>query len=310
MDNNKIYGNWATLLLPFNDDETIDYLLFAKEIDYLIACNVDGIYSNGTAGEFISLSEDEFKSTTAIFATKCFQANIPFQIGCSHPSAQTSLERIRFAREFNPTAIQVILPEWFPITNAEAIKFLKKAIETSNGIPLTLYNPPHAKRQLNYLDFEEILTAVPKVESIKVCDGDETWYQNMAKVMKMTAVFVPGHHLATGVKFGAKGAYSNVACISPTKAQAWYDLMIADLEKALEEEENIRNFMDTYIAPMIAVEKHANFTIDKFLATVGGYLPLTNVARFPYQRVDPSRKLYIRQKLKETAPYFVDSAIE
>ena len=48
----EIIGNWATLLLPLNEDDSIDYSLLAEEIDLMIAFGVSGIYSNGTAGEF------------------------------------------------------------------------------------------------------------------------------------------------------------------------------------------------------------------------------------------------------------------
>ena len=57
----RIEGNWATLLLPLNADESIDYPMLVKEIRYLVSAGVSGIYSNGTAGEFISLSEEEFR---------------------------------------------------------------------------------------------------------------------------------------------------------------------------------------------------------------------------------------------------------
>ena len=48
------------------------------------------------------------------------------------------------------------------------------------------------------------------------------------------SVFVPGHHLATGVKNGASGAYSNVACLNPTAAQKWYDMICSDMESAFK----------------------------------------------------------------------------
>lgn len=47
-----IFGNWGTLLLPINGDDTIDWVLLEEEIDTMIAAGVNGIYSNGTAGEF------------------------------------------------------------------------------------------------------------------------------------------------------------------------------------------------------------------------------------------------------------------
>ena len=53
-------GNWGTLLLPINNDDSIDYVRLADEIDYFISAKLDGIYSNGTAGEFHNQTEDEF----------------------------------------------------------------------------------------------------------------------------------------------------------------------------------------------------------------------------------------------------------
>jgi 4-hydroxy-tetrahydrodipicolinate synthase len=45
-------GNWATLLTAWNSDDSLDLARVAVEIDPLIRMRVDGIYSNGTAGEF------------------------------------------------------------------------------------------------------------------------------------------------------------------------------------------------------------------------------------------------------------------
>jgi dihydrodipicolinate synthase/N-acetylneuraminate lyase len=49
----SIRGNWATLLLPINRDESIDFGLLAAELDLFISARVDGIYSNGSAGELV-----------------------------------------------------------------------------------------------------------------------------------------------------------------------------------------------------------------------------------------------------------------
>ena len=42
----EIRGNWATLVTPWHDDESLDLHRLAVEIDAMIAFGVDGIYSN------------------------------------------------------------------------------------------------------------------------------------------------------------------------------------------------------------------------------------------------------------------------
>src|SRR6185369_53626 len=122
----ELRGNWATLMLPINADDSIDFGRLAGEIDALIAASVDGIYTNGTAGEFHTQSEAEFDAINALVAERCTRANMPFQIGASHTMAQTSLARIQRAVQFQPAAIQVILADWFPLTEKEMIAYMER----------------------------------------------------------------------------------------------------------------------------------------------------------------------------------------
>lgn len=98
----EIKGTGATLLLPINRDESIDYARLADEINVLLKSGVDGIYSNGTAGEFYAQTEQEFDEVSRLLAEKCEKAGMPFQIGASHTSAQVSLSRLQRASQLKP----------------------------------------------------------------------------------------------------------------------------------------------------------------------------------------------------------------
>src|SRR4051812_29615963 len=117
-------GNWATLLLPINSDESIDFVRLADEIDYLIATGVDGIYSNGTAGEFYNQTEAEFDRINQLLSEKCMAGGMRFQIGASHPSPLISLQRVQRAVGWHPDALQIILPDWVVTTDSEQLEFL------------------------------------------------------------------------------------------------------------------------------------------------------------------------------------------
>src|SRR5690606_8592701 len=90
-------GNWASLLLPINTDDSIDFTRLSEEIDILIAAGVDGIYSNGTAGEFHSQTEAEFDQIQHLLAERCSSAGMDFIIGACQPDARLSLDRVRRA---------------------------------------------------------------------------------------------------------------------------------------------------------------------------------------------------------------------
>jgi len=279
-----IRGNWAALLLPINRDESIDFGLLRAEIECFIAAKVDGVYSNGSAGEFYAQSESEFDAIQALLAEICAREHVNFQIGASYSSPQTSLERIRRTFPLRPLAFQIVLPDWFPPTLAEIIAFLERMAEAAAPIPLVVYNPLHAKRRLAPPEWQELTERIPAIAGIKVPGGDEAWYRAMGPVLEKISVFIPGHTLATGLSRGAQGSYSSVACLSPAGAQRWSDLCRTDPAAALRWEDKIRAFWRDHLSPLVHQRRLPNMAADKAAAVAGGWLPgLSQRLRWPYQ---------------------------
>lgn len=299
-----IRGNWATLISVWNDDGSPDYGRLEAEIDALIAAGVDGIYSNGTAGEFHCQTEEEFDRAAEILASRCEAAGMPFQIGASHMSAQISLGRLRRSVHLAPGAFQVILPDWFPVTKPEALDFLQVMAAEARGIGLVLYNPPHAKRVWSPEDIGWLAGQVPALVGLKTAGGDDAWYAEMRKHLSGISVFVPGHLLASGVARGARGAYSNAACLSPGGAQRWYDSMAGDPAGALELETRLRLFMDGYIVPYIRDQGYCNAACDRLMAGIGGWADSGERMRWPYRSIPASEARRLRPVAEELVPEF------
>jgi len=304
MTSSQIRGNWATLLSAWNTDDSLDLGRVATEIDTLIAVKVDGIYSNGTAGEFHTQTEAEFDQISECLATKCDAAGMRFQIGVSHMSAQISRERLKRAVPLKPGAVQVILPDWFPVTEPEAVDFLQRMAETAEGIGLVLYNPPHAKRVWNPEQIGRLVERVPQLIGLKTAGGDDAWYAVMRQHLSRISVFVPGHLLASGVARGAQGAYSNVACLNPAAAQRWTDLMRTDLPAALEVEARLRKFMSEHIAPFITEQSYCNAACDRLMASIGGWADVGWRMRWPYRAIPAEEAARLRPVVRELLPEF------
>ncbi len=299
-------GNWATLLLTTDKMGNMDYGLLAEEIDTLISSSPCGIYSNGTAGEFYTQTETEFRKISALLSVECHAANIPFQIGVSHTSPQISLQRLHAVKDLNPGAVQVILPDWFPVTLEEAIIFLKRMEEEGDGIPLVLYNPPHAKKILSPHEWIIIKKDVPSLIGVKVFDQNRNneWYTTVKDRVKNISVFIPGHHLATGVLSGTHGSYSNISCLNPFAAQKWYELILTDPEAGLELEKRIQLFMDTCITPFIVKEKYPNHACDRFMAQVGKWASVGPALRWPYRSIPESYVETVRKEVNKIISEF------
>ncbi|ANM14943.1 MULTISPECIES: dihydrodipicolinate synthase family protein [unclassified Rhizobium] len=298
-----IGGNWASLLLPIAADDSIEFDKLGEEIDILIKAGVDGIYSNGTAGEFHNQTEEEFDRIQEMLAGRCKASSMPFVIGACQPDPLIMLNRVRRAAALDPRAIQVILPDWWPLTDAEAVDFLKRAADVACGIPLVLYNPPHAKRVLAPKALGMLCAAVPQVIGVKLADGDGSWYAEARQHLSGLSLFVPGHHLATGVRQGvAAGSFSNVACLNPRGAQIWTVSMRNELDAALELERRICAFMDAHIVPFRQQFGYSNAALDKLLSAIGNWGPVGTRLRFPYRSIDTEEAVRLRRIARSDLP--------
>lgn len=304
LKSSDIFGNWATLLLPIDENDEINYAGLENEIDTLIGFGVNGIYSNGTAGEFYNQTEAEFDKVSSILAHKCNAAGMPFQIGCNHMSPIVSLNRLRRVVDLEPGAIQVILPDWFPPVMNEIIDFLKRIMDMAGSIGVVLYNPPHSKVKLQPHDFEILSDAGVQLAGCKLAGGDEEWYRAMKRYAPQLSLFIPGHYLATGISLGAHGAYSNVACLHPLAAQRWYDLMKEDMVAAFEIQSRIQRFMEECIIPFIRVNGYSNQAVDKFMAAVGGWTETAPRLRWPYRWIGQEEVAETKLIGKQILPEF------
>jgi 4-hydroxy-tetrahydrodipicolinate synthase len=299
----EIRGNWATLLLPVNADHSIDFGLLAAELDHFAMARVSGVYSNGSAGEFYTQTEEEFDRVNELLAAKCEGAGLPFQVGASHMSPQISQERLRRARALRPAAFQVVLPDWFVPSWPEIMAFLETMAAEAAPIPLIVYNPPHAKRRLSPEEWWRLAEAIPGIAGVKVAGGDDAWYAAMQPVFERWSVFIPGHTLASGLARGARGAYSNVACLLPAGAQRWYELCTRDPVAGLAWEQRLRAFWQAEVASLITQHGLSNMAVDKAAAAAGGWLPgLSPRLRWPYRGASLEQVAHLARAARAAFP--------
>lgn len=299
----QIRGTWAALLLPINADDSIDYARLEAQLDHLLASGLEGVYSHGTAGEFHAQTEEEFDRVALLLAEKAEKRGVPFQIGASHMSAQVALERTRRARELRPGAIQITLPDWLPVSEDEAAAFLLRIAETADPVGLVLYNPPNAKRVFDLAALGRLRAAVPAIVGVKMVDGGVSWYAEMRRHLSGCSVFVPGRHVVTGLLNGARGSYSNIACLSPGGAARWAQLAANDPARALATERRVIEFFLDHVVP--AGGGAQGGALDKLLAVAGGWCDLGVRMRWPYRSCPESAVPAVRAAARKLLPEFL-----
>ncbi|PXY22031.1 dihydrodipicolinate synthase family protein [Prauserella flavalba] len=296
LDSGTLSGIWASVLLPVGPDDAIDVPRLRAALDTVLGSGVHGVYTNGTAGEFFTLTEAECDELHTLVAERATAAGVPFQLGASHPSAQLSLGRVRRAAALRPGAIQVVLPDWLPLRPDEVVDAVRGLADAADGVPLVLYNPPYAKTQLGPELLGRLADEVPELIGVKV-----PGIAVARHLADRLAVFVAGHTLASAIAEGAAGSYSNVACLSPSGAVRWYESMRADPASALDLERRLRAFLDEHIVPL-AEEGYCDPALDKTLAAIGGWAGLGTRVRWPHRSVPPERIPALRAAAAAAVP--------
>jgi len=305
LTHSDLRGTWATLLLPINQDESIDFGRLAEQIDVLLHTGVQGIYTNGTAAEFYSQTEEEFDRIHCLLAERCEKAGMPFQIGANHMSAQVSLTRLERTTQLKPGALQIVLPDWYPLSDDEAIAFLSRIAEAAGPIGLVLYNPPHAKRVLGHESYGRICRAIPQMIGIKVAPPNKEWFDAVQQQASNLSIFVPGHHLATQIQWGAAGSYSNVACLNPSGAVCWYDLIKSDPASGIAFERRIQEFLQRHIIPA----DYCNAAKDKLMAAIGDWADVGTRLRWPYRFVPETEAKRLQPIARQALPELFEGTI-
>ncbi|MDT0345785.1 dihydrodipicolinate synthase family protein [Streptomyces litchfieldiae] len=296
LNSRTLTGIWSTVLLPVAEDETIDFRRLEVALGTVLGAGVHGVYTNGTAGEFHTLSEPEYDQLHELVAGRCAAAGIPFQLGASHPSGQLSLSRIRRAARLRPGAIQIVLPDWLPLHPAEVLAALARMAEAADGVPLVLYNPPYAKTRVGPGLLARIAEERPEVIGVKVPSVEVA-----TGLTDRFAVFVAGHTLATAHPAGAAGSYSNVACMSPAGVVRWYEMMHTNPPAARELEARLRDFLDHHIAPL-AADGYCDPALDKTLCAIGDWSQTGTRVRWPHRSVPESAIPALRQAAQRAVP--------
>jgi dihydrodipicolinate synthase/N-acetylneuraminate lyase len=276
-------GIWAPVLLPLTRERTIDWPALAEEVSILAESGVRGVYTNGTASEFHSQSEDEFDRISDLVASQARRAGLPFQLGISCTNARVARDRLTRAARLDPSAVQFILPDWWPPSLEEILEFVTGLASTAPAVPLILYNPPHAKARLTIKEIAAIRAKTPALIGAKLPGGDQSWYDEVRSTLPDFSVFVPGHRIASGRIAGASGSYSNVACLSPSGAVRWWRQIEEAPDAALDLEQRINAFLAEHVIRLRGELGLSDAGLDKAMAMAGGWGPVDSRLLWPYR---------------------------
>jgi len=158
----KLRGVFPVVLTPFKEgDQSVDYNMLDKHVDYLLESGAHGLCANGSTSEFPLLSDQEaFDVAKRIIAR--IDGRVPIIVGASAPSTWKTIEFAKMGEDLGADTLLMLPPYYFPLNDEEIYKHYE-LVSQNTKLPIMIYNNPHTSK----LDLQpELIAELAKIDNI------------------------------------------------------------------------------------------------------------------------------------------------
>ena len=219
----------------FTSDDTLDLVMFEKNIRAQMDAGVHGIILGGTLGEASTLEQEE-KETLIKTSIALADGKIPVIMNVAEQSTKGAIEAAQTAEKVGAQGLMLLPPMRYKATDYETVAYFK-AVAKNTSLPIMLYNNPVDYKIEVTLDMLEELMACDNIQAIKESTRDIT------NVIRIQNRFGDRVKVFTGVDtlgleslvIGAVGWVAGLVCAYPAETVAIYELVkVGRIEEALK----------------------------------------------------------------------------
>jgi len=296
----SLRGVWSGLPTPFDSRGSVDTECLEENIHRACQFDIGGVYSTGGTGEFYAVELDEFRRLADTFVAAGHAAGKPVQLGCTWCNTRGVIRRMEIAQRSGADGVQVALPFWFVLSDAEILPFFKDISSACPGLPIIHYNSVNARRSLTGPDYRRISGEVPELIGSKYpCNDAFVWQTLMAESPNLAHFTAPEVTMPTAMMYGARGCYSIYIVVVPELMLHYYHLCV---EKRWDEasviSRRITAFFNEAIMPLVR-KGYADCALDKAAAEIAGLLRPSGSPAPPYRALSADDMQFLRSKMEK-----------
>jgi 4-hydroxy-tetrahydrodipicolinate synthase len=138
--NHKLQGLFPPVVLPLDAKGQLDFDSLGRQVDFLLAGGADGIWLNGTTGDFFALTAEESAQIVAAAAQRVAR-RVPVIAQVGQASTRQTIDWAERALEAGADHLAVVLPYYVEYT-ADELKEHFRVIQRATGQALVVYQIP------------------------------------------------------------------------------------------------------------------------------------------------------------------------
>ena len=177
----KIRGIFAPHMVPLDGHGRIDELELRRYVDWLIEHGVDGLYPNGSTGEFVRFTAEERRRIIEIV---CQQAagRVPVLAGAAEANVQETLRACETYAGFGARAVAIVSPFYYKLS-PESVYAYFATIARHSPIDVTLYNIPMFASPIDVPTIRR-LVEFERIVGIKDSSGDVAFMMRLIAAVR------------------------------------------------------------------------------------------------------------------------------
>ena len=296
-------GPWAGLPVAWTDSDTFDETTYRADIERCCQAGIPGFYCGGTTGEFYAMEFDEFRAVAQAMVEECHAHGKPAMVGCTSTYTLGVIRRARVAEELGADAIQIALPYWMELGDADIVPFFRQVADAVPDMPISVYDTGRAKHLLSVNQHREVNAAVPNYLMVKATGASPaTTPEGCEALSRMVNVFVSE---VSWPELGPKGA---VGCCSAMVY--WNPRLVLGLWCLLEQKQwnelarQMQPFkaLHQFLFEEFAPKGFTDTAYDRLVGLATGFLQTSLRNRPPYPSATPDDVDVLREWCRDQFP--------
>ncbi|MCI5761491.1 dihydrodipicolinate synthase family protein [Ligilactobacillus agilis] len=181
MNLTRLKGIIVPLIVPVNDDESLNESKLRQVIDHIIDDGANGILAFGSNSEFYMFSDQELETIFAVIVDEVAD-RIPVFFGMGVIRTSHGVKLAKMAQRMGAYGISVLQPMFLKPTDEELYLHYKTIAEAVPNLPVLIYNNPRVGYGISVNLVDKLAHTVFNIVGMKDSSGDMTYFQEIVRV--------------------------------------------------------------------------------------------------------------------------------
>ncbi|TWU27051.1 4-hydroxy-tetrahydrodipicolinate synthase [Novipirellula galeiformis] len=178
----RISGILTPHITPVDRHGRVDEDRLCGYIDWLIERGVDGLYPNGSTGEFVRFTPEERRRIIRVVVDHT-AGRVPVLAGAAEANVKETIAACDAYGEMGVRAVAIVAPFYYRLSDQGVYAYFKEIADTVS-VDVTLYNIPMFASPIELPTVIRLASECPRVVGIKDSSGDLPFMMRMIAAIR------------------------------------------------------------------------------------------------------------------------------